>query len=786
MIPDELRRLHEQGRSLIPVGADKKCLVAWKPYQTGRADLGQVEAWHVQLSPAIWAVVTGEVSGVVSLDFDMPHGPSTLAALGLPAHRSTPSGGAHTDVVHPGWRVSTVSSKIKKDLAEKYPGLDVRGDGGYINVLGRTAIGSYRWLTDEPPLSVEMLPDDLRAALGLVAPPPAAASAVLIPTPRPPLDRKPALVGAVGMPAAQLLDVALRKAPVEGRNNAGFWLACQLRDQGLILDDAQTEMQTFTSEVAVTNSKGAYEPYELDEALASLNQAYRALPRDSWHRPGEIIVSDKQLRDLTNEAVTALVKQNDPPTVFMRGGALTRLVRDEQGTVRPEVLRPDSVRHLLSQIADWMRPGQGGVLINVHPPMAVARDWLAREWAELPRLTGILTAPCLRPDGSLLDQPGHDLTTGLWLDPDGLTIPRVPEHPTDEEIATARLLLEGELLGDFPFVDDASRANALALVLTPVLRPAISGLVPLALVDAPVAGTGKTFLVNLAAILGTGQQARLTAAPAHDGDEELRKRLTSILMAGEAMIVFDNVSTTLSSSVLAQALTASVWSDRILNVSTMINVQPQVTWAATGNNITLGGDLARRCYPIRLDPRTAQPWEREFRRPDLEEWAMAERGRLLAAALTLARAWYDRGCPTCRVPRLGGFQRWTTMMSGILTTAGVAGFLDNLSELTETSDVETAGWLSLLRRWHEQFQNMPVTTAQVGALLKAADGQLDLPPTLANSLGSAPDDTTRNVRLARKIGTILGRRFDDSGLRIERAEIDGHTKAVRWRAVTER
>lgn len=124
-------------------------------------------------------------------------------------------------------------------------------------------------------------------------------------------------------------------------------------------------------------------------------------------------------------------------------------------------------------------------------------------------------------------------------------------------------------------------------------------------------------------------------------------------------------------------------------------------------------------------------------------------------------------------------------MSGILTTAGLTGFLDNLSELIETSDVETAGWLSLLQRWQEQFQNAPLTTAQVGALIKAG-GELDLPPTLANSLGSAPDDTTRNVRLARKIGTILGRRFDDSGLRIQRAEINGHTKAVRWRAVTER
>ena len=172
MVGDELRELHAMGRSLIPVAADKRPFFPWKAYQFERPDLAQLERWDEEYSPPIWAGVTGEVSGFISLDFDMPAGPATAATLGLTPHRSTPSGGLHVDVAHPGWKVSTVSGTAKKSLAAQYPGLDVRGDGGYINMIGHTNTGKYKWLTSERTvLPLTTLPDDLRTTLGLDAPP---------------------------------------------------------------------------------------------------------------------------------------------------------------------------------------------------------------------------------------------------------------------------------------------------------------------------------------------------------------------------------------------------------------------------------------------------------------------------------------------------------------------------------------------------------------------------------------------------------------------------------------
>jgi hypothetical protein len=445
------------------------------------------------------------------------------------------------------------------------------------------------------------------------------------------------------------------------------------------------------------------------------------------------------------------------------------------------------MRHLLSQVATWTKDSKfGGPPLNALPPVPVANDLLVRQWNELPALTGLIEAPCLRPDGTLLSAPGWDEQTGLWLDPDSkLTVPVIREEPSDADITATVHLLQRELLGEFAFVDAASEANALALVLTAVLRPAIDGLVPLALIGAPIAGTGKTMLVNLAARIATGRPAGLTAAPNRDNDEELRKRLTALLIAGESLIVFDNVANTLSSPVLAQALTSEVWADRVLGVSKVVQLPQRAVWAATGNHIQLGGDLARRCYPINLDPKTAEPWRRQFRRPDLDQWAIEHRGALLAAALTLGRAWYARGCPDGGAPQWGSYQRWAQVMAGILTTAGVPGFLDNLQDLYTAADSETAGWQRVLAHWHFTCGEKPVRTSELdGALLLGED--LDLPPSIASAIGYAPDAGTRHTRLSAKIRAVQDRRFDDTGLRIERAGTDAHSKGALWLVTRDR
>ena len=145
-------------------------------------------------------------------------------------------------------------------------------------------------------------------------------------------------------------------------------------------------------------------------------------------------------------------------------------------------------------------------------------------------------------------------------------------------------------------------------------------LAPLAVVDAPRAGSGKGLLANLAAIVATGCPAPVQAAP--DTEAEWGKVLTALLDIGSTFIFIDEVST-LRSAKLGAVLTASEHRDRRLGRSEMIRVPQRATCVAAGNNVQLGGDLPRRCYRIRLDSQEARPWLRTgFKHANIEAWAL--------------------------------------------------------------------------------------------------------------------------------------------------------------------
>ncbi len=148
----------ERRWSMIPLRGKRQPLFQWKQFQERRPSPLELLNWQETQSPSLWAVVTGALSGVVVLDFD---GLATLAALGLEPHVTTPSGGAHVHVLHPGPDVRAIT---RAPLDERWPDMDVRGDGGYAVVCGHDGAGEYVW-HDREPLPWEVLPDDLREAL---------------------------------------------------------------------------------------------------------------------------------------------------------------------------------------------------------------------------------------------------------------------------------------------------------------------------------------------------------------------------------------------------------------------------------------------------------------------------------------------------------------------------------------------------------------------------------------------------------------------------------------------
>jgi len=443
-----------------------------------------------------------------------------------------------------------------------------------------------------------------------------------------------------------------------------------------------------------------------------------------------IRINGVRTRDITDAAFSAVLATNSPPWVFVRGGSLTRIARDENKAPVVHTLDEAGVRFVMERAADFYTykmmkvkdkegtPKEIPVETPVAPSGVIVQDFMSHlEWPGIPPLVGITEAPTILPDGALLTDEGYNQECRLYYAPgDGFKLPPIPEHPTQEEIAESTSLLQ-DLFQEFPFDGYASRTNTLAALLTAVLRPLISGPVPLALFDKPQAGTGATLITRVIGAIATGREALLQGPPKND--EEWKKVILTILISGRPVVVFDNLEGKLYTPALAVLLTSITYADRLLGMNKEVSVPNRAVWLATGNNVQLGGDLPRRCYWIRMDAKAARPWQRTGFKHKLPEWALEERPRFLAAAFTLARAWIRAGRPEpVGVPLLGSYEEWRHVIGGVLEIAGVHGFLENLEQLYDQSDIDTQQWDAFIVTLKAEFPDT-FTVAEVVRRIEA-------------------------------------------------------------------
>jgi hypothetical protein len=488
------------------------------------------------------------------------------------------------------------------------------------------------------------------------------------------------------------------------------------------------------------------------------------------------IITGRQLYEMSAEALAALYENNSPPRLYNRSGEIARIRVDERGQPKIEQVTDVILRHHLSEVADFYRPTLSGYLPTT-PPLAVAKDILVTEDLRFPPLKAITEIPVMRADGSILDVAGYDSATRLSYHPcAGFHALRVPTRPSQDEVAQAVELIF-DAIGEFPYTDTASRANAFATLLTPFTRPTLNGASPLALINAPLQGTGKILLAEVAAYVATGRSGSMMAAP--DSDEEWRKRLTAALYSGACFIVIDNIEGRLEAPSLASAISSHVWRDRILGRTETIDIPQRATWLATVNNIRLGGDLQRRCYWVGLDAGMDRPWlGRKYRHPDLRAWVAENRAQLVAALLTLIRAWHVAGKPPGTAPVLGGFETWCRTRGGILAHAEVEGFLGNLQSVYEIADEETAEWEQFLIALAAHFPS-PFTAASVVECL-GEDQLVDVLPEALESDRQNPQGSF-SKRLGKAFSKRLDRRYGPSQARLVRAGEDRDGQL--WRVV---
>lgn len=499
-----------------------------------------------------------------------------------------------------------------------------------------------------------------------------------------------------------------------------------------------------------------------------------------------IIIDDRQLGDLTAQAMAAIKRANTPPSTFVRTGGLVRIVYDEQDIPKIEPLDVSRIRCRLTEVANFftMRKSDGGYIsVGTNPPKTLAENILAQEDWELPPLAGVARAPILRTDGTICATPGYDSTSRLMYCPDpSLRLGPIPDYPCGEEVrACVDILLQ--VIDEFPFVDDASRANALAILFSILMRPVIKGHVPLAIVDAPMQGTGKSLLITALAKIAVGNVSS-ESIPTKQNEDEWRKKIISILMTSASFVLLDNIpdNTTIDSPMLAATLTSREVSDRLLGGNRIVSLLSRVVWAASGNNLRVTGDLPRRSYSIRLDANAERPWERTgFRIRELEQYVDKNRGNLLAAALTIIRGWYTNGKPMVRIPALGSFQEWADTVGSVLAYAGIPGFLTNLETTQIVQDESAQEWTAFFNAWWERFGDrrltaddifhvvMPPQDAPVEYIDEPLSRALPEPLIVNRDRGGGAFKRSLGRHLSRLRGRVFnGRKLNDAGIHSNR------------------
>jgi putative DNA primase/helicase len=458
-----------------------------------------------------------------------------------------------------------------------------------------------------------------------------------------------------------------------------------------------------------TTEELAFEQEEDARAIRLTNRA------SSDGRP-EITLKGNNLPAVIGQIDDALIKGNAP--IYQRSGTLVRIgetviTKNKSGLEFVNIV-PDDLVVLLSRYINWARyDGRQKQFVNVNCPLAVAKAYLSQRgtW-KIPTVHAIITAPMLRSDGSILDQPGLDPKTGIYYDPRGIAFPSIPIRPTqaDAREALDRLI---EFVGEVPFVRDddgtsVSRAVFLSAVLTALFRPALPA-APMHTFSAPSAGNGKSMLVSAISILATGEPACVLAQGFTE--EETEKRLATVLRAGDQVVSFDNCTRPIEGELLCQAITEPTLSIRILGKSERTRIANTAFYAATGNNLVVAGDMVRRTLRCIIDAEAESPENRTFQTERPDKLAARQRAELVVAGLTVLRAFFVAGCPQTQTP-LGSLEEWSRTVREALIWLGEPDPCRSIEGIRQ-EDPERVKVANVLREWYAICDSKPMRVREL-------------------------------------------------------------------------
>jgi hypothetical protein len=482
------------------------------------------------------------------------------------------------------------------------------------------------------------------------------------------------------------------------------------------LDDAAQVRGLVEAALPVEQSKPelVYEPAR----VASVQRELRTVPRPV------IRLVPGQLPWIVDEAEEVLLRDYAKWGIYQRGDFLVRAV---EATVdddpREYVRRPPGavilrtatsymLQDVFGRAICWER-GEGKRAHAVDCPVQIPTQYLSRagQW-RLPVLVGVVEAPVMREDGSLLITPGYDERTGLLLQ--SSIAWRPPASLSDEAVAAAVKCLKAPF-AQFP-LSPAGLSVVISGILTGLQRRRLFS-APIHAFNAPVQGAGKTLLADCIALVVNGRRVVSISANVKDA-EEFRKKLITICIAGDLVVSFDNITRPLENDTLATITTVPTHTDRFMGGMSKVEVVTNILFLATGNNLEFQGDMPSRVIVAYIQPDCERPEERSFEIDDLRAHVLEHREELVTAALTIMQAYHFRKNEGPAIKPFGRFEQWSREIREAMIWAGLADPCETREEVIEANPERDAD-LVVFENWHRAFGAREITLQE---LINAAVG----------------------------------------------------------------
>lgn len=169
------------------------------------------------------------------------------------------------------------------------------------------------------------------------------------------------------------------------------------------------------------------------------------------------------------------------------------------------------------------------------------------------------------------------------------------------------------------------------------------------------------------------------------------------MLSGQSLICIDNSVNSIGGETICRLTEQWRPQVRIFGVLTLVYVDARgITFYANGNNVVVRGDFCRRVIRSRLDAMMERPSSRQFKQKPME-MVLADRGKYIAACLTICRAYIAAGRPN-KLPQLASYGEWSDTVRSALVWLGEADPVKS-HDVSHAEDPERGALRTLQVEW---------------------------------------------------------------------------------------